>query len=188
MCPLFSFKGPEKVAPPREGAREARMDASVVDQVRGLAERVASSYGLEIFDVLFRREAPGMVLRVQIDRPGPSATPEDSVGVDDCANVSRDLSALLDVEEIVPMAYTLEVSSPGLERSLRHADDYRRFSGRQAKLVTREPVDGQTFWRGRLEGVEGQAADEAVLLEEAGGRRHRIPVGLIRRANLEVEF
>ena len=160
-----------------------------MEQVRGLAERVASSYGLEIFDVLFRREAHGMVLRVQLDRPGPSATPEDSVGVDDCANVSRDLSALLDVEEIVPVAYTLEVSSPGLERALRHADDYRRFSGRQAKLVTSEPVDGQTFWRGKLAGVEGQAANEAViLLEEAGGRRHRIPVGLIRRGNLEVEF
>jgi ribosome maturation factor RimP len=188
MCPLFSFKGPEKVAPPREDARGSRGNASVVEQVRELAQRVAGRYGLEIFDVLFRREAQGMVLRVQIDRPGPSATPEDSVGVDDCAHVSRDLSAQLDVEEIVPVGYTLEVSSPGLERPLRHVDDYRRFSGRQAKLVTREPVDGQTFLRGKLAGVEGEAADQAVLLEEAGGRRHRVPVELIRRANLEVEF
>src|SRR5436190_7046503 len=106
--------------------------ASIVEQVREAADRVAGSYGLEIFDVQFRREASGMVLRVQIDRPGPSATAEDSVSVGDCARVSRDLSAILDVEDVVPTAYTLEVSSPGLDRPLRHARDYARFAGRRA--------------------------------------------------------
>src|SRR6186997_3527185 len=115
-----------------------RVEASVVERVRTVAARVAASYGLEIFDVQFRREASGMVLRVQIDRPGPAATAEDSVSVEDCAHVSRDLSAMLDVEDIVPTAYTLEVSSPGLDRPLRHAADYRRFRGRRAKLVMRE--------------------------------------------------
>ena len=158
--------------------------ADVVEQVRALAARVAGSYGLEIFDVQFRREAPGMVLRVQVDRPGPSATAEESVSVDDCARVSRDLSAVLDVEETVSIAYTLEVSSPGLDRALRHADDYRRFAGRRAKLVMREAVDGQKFLRGTLGGVEGHD----VLIEGAGGRRHRVPLGVITRANLEVEF
>ena len=81
--------------------------ANVIDEVRALAGRVAASHGLEIFDVQFRREANGMVLRVQIDRPGPSATATESVGVTDCANVSRDLGAVLDVEDIVPTAYTL---------------------------------------------------------------------------------
>src|SRR5919205_4087879 len=104
-----------------------------LEQVRTVAARVAADYGLEIFDVQFRREAGGMVLRVQIDRPGPAATAEDSVSVDDCANVSRDLSAILDVEDVVPSAYTLEVSSPGLDRPLRHEDDYRRFSGPPAQ-------------------------------------------------------
>src|SRR5467141_445285 len=122
-----------------------RGEASVVEQVRVVASRVAESYGLEIFDVQFRREAHGMVLRIQIDRPGPAATAEDSVSVEDCARVSRDLSAILDVEDVVPSAYTLEVSSPGLDRPLRHADDYRRFAGRRAKLVMRQAVDGQTF-------------------------------------------
>ena len=89
-----------------------------------------------------------MVLRVRIDRPGPAATAEDSVSVEDCAHVSRDLSAILDVEDVVPTAYTLEVSSPGLDRPLRRADDYRRFAGRLAKIVMREAVDGQGFFRG----------------------------------------
>src|SRR4051812_25787181 len=114
--------------------------ADIVQRVREVATRVAETHGLQIFDVQFRREGPGLVLRVQLDRPGPSATPDDSVSVDDCARVSRDLSAVLDVEDVVASAYTLEVSSPGLDRPLRHAADYERFAGRRAKLVTRETV------------------------------------------------
>jgi ribosome maturation factor RimP len=157
---------------------------TVVEKVRAIAERVAGGYGLEIFDVQFRREAPGMVLRVRIDRPGPASTEEDSVSVHDCANVSRDLSAIFDVEEIVPTAYTLEVSSPGLDRPLRGLDDYRRFVGRLAKIVMREKVDGQGFVRGRLAGVEGQD----VLIDGEDGRSHRVPHNVVTRANLEVEF
>jgi ribosome maturation factor RimP len=161
-----------------------RGEASVVEQVRSVAIRVATSYGLEIFDVQFRREAPGMVLRVQIDRPGPAARAEESVSVEDCARVSRDLSAVLDVEDVVPTAYTLEVSSPGLDRPLRRPDDYRRFAGRRAKVVMRERVDGQGFFKGRLAGVDGAE----LLIEADDGRTHRVPLNLITRANLEVEF
>src|ERR1700704_5829601 len=144
---------------------------TVVEKVRDIAGRVAADRGLEIFDVQFRREAHGMVLRIQIDRPGPAATAEDSVSVEDCAKVSRDLSAILDVEDVVPSAYTLEVSSPGLDRPLRHADDYRRFAGRRAKLVMREAVDGQKFVKGILGGVEGHD----VLIDNDTGQRHRVP-------------
>ena len=158
--------------------------ADLVGAVRVLADRVAGSYDLEVFDVQFRRESAGMVLRVLVDRPGPSATAEESVSVDDCARVSRDLSAMLDVDDLVPAAYTLEVSSPGLDRPLRDARDYERFAGRRAKLVMREPVDGQTFFKGTLGGVDG--AD--VLIEDDGRRRHRVPIAVITRANLEVEF
>jgi len=158
--------------------------ADVVAQVRAMASRVAGTYGLEIFDVQLRRESGGTVLRVQIDRPGPAATAEDSVSVGDCAHVSRDLSAILDVEDLVTTAYILEVSSPGLDRPLRHAGDYRRFSGRRAKLVMREAVDGQTYFKGRLGGVD----DNAVLIDGDDGRRHRVAIGVITRANLEVEF
>ena len=160
------------------------MSRDVVEQVRTVAARVAASYGLDIFDVQFRREAAGMVLRVRIDRPGAAATAEDSVSVEDCAAISRDLSAVLDVEDIVPTAYTLEVSSPGLDRPLRGADDFRRFAGRRAKLVMREAVDGQTFFKGRLGGVE----DGRVVIETEDRRRHLVPIGIITRANLEVEF
>src|SRR5919201_7051284 len=126
---------------------------TVVEKVRDIARRVAADRGLEIFDVQFRREAPGMVLRIQIDRPGPAATAEESVSVDDCAEISRELSAILDVEDVVPTAYTLEVSSPGLDRPLRRPEDYRRFAGRLAKIVLREKVDGQGFFRGKLTGL-----------------------------------
>jgi ribosome maturation factor RimP len=160
------------------------LSPDVVEQVRAVAARVAAGHGLDIFDVQFRREASGMVLRVRIDRPGPAASAEDSVSVEDCAAVSRDLSAVLDVEDIVPTAYTLEVSSPGLDRPLRGADDYQRFAGRQAKLVLREAVDGQTFFRGRLGGVE----DGQVVIDAEDRRRHLVPIGIITRANLEVEF
>jgi ribosome maturation factor RimP len=156
----------------------------VVDQVRGIAGRVAASFGLEIFDVQFRREAGGMVLRVLIDRPGSGATAEESVSVDDCAHVSRDLSAILDVEDVIPGAYTLEVSSPGLDRPLTRADDYRRFAGRRAKLVMREAVDGQTFFKGTLGGVE----EGHVLIDAEDHRTHRVPLAVITRANLVVEF
>ncbi len=158
--------------------------ADVIQQAGDAAARVASSYGLEIFEVQFRREAHGMVLRVLIDRPGSGATAEESVSVEDCARVSRDLSAVLDVEDVVPSAYTLEVSSPGLDRPLRRADDYRRFAGRRAKIVMREKIDGQGFFKGKLGGIDGTD----VLIEGDDRKTHRVPLGLITRANLEVEF
>jgi ribosome maturation factor RimP len=103
--------------------------------------------------------------------------------------VSRDLSALLDVEDVVPTAYTLEVSSPGLDRPLREPADYGRFIGRRAKLVMREAVDGQMFFKGRLDGVEKDAGrGDLVTIVGDDGRSHRVPIGVITRANLEVEF
>ncbi len=175
VCPLFLFWAADPGMP---------READVVQQVRQAATRVAESYGLEVFDVQFRREAGGMMLRVQIDRPGPSATAEESVSVEDCARVSRDLSAILDVEDVAALAYTLEVSSPGLDRPLRGGDDYRRFAGRRAKIVMREAVDGRTHFKGRLGGMD----DGAVIIDEDDGRRHLVPLGVITRANLEVEF
>ena len=115
----------------------------------------------------FRREASGMVLRVQIDRPGPAATEEESVSVADCSKVSRDLSALLDVEDLIPGAYP--GFHPGVGSAAAGSGDYERFVGRCAKLVLREAVDGfETFFRGRLAGVE----DDVVMLDGEGDRRH----------------
>jgi ribosome maturation factor RimP len=179
--------------------------ASVVDRLRQEAARVAASYGLEVFDLQLRREPIGWVLRVVIDRVGPgpdrngrtsgqTGAPregaptigDDVVGIEDCQRVSHDLSALLDVDDELNTGldrYTLEVSSPGLDRPLRGEADYRRFEGRLAKIVTSEPVNGQSHFAGRLAGVE----NGEVVLEE-GRRVHRVPLARIRRARLEVEF
>ena len=158
--------------------------AQPLERIRAIAERVAASRGLEIWDVQSRREATGHVVRVFIDRPGPAATPEESVSIEDCEQVNREISTILDVEDPLQFAYTLEVSSPGLDRPLRDAGDYRRFAGRLAKVVVREAVDNQKAFEGRLRGVE----DNAVLLEASNGRMHRLPLTLITRGRLEVEF
>ncbi|MGE0814335.1 MAG: ribosome maturation factor RimP [Vicinamibacterales bacterium] len=155
-----------------------------VERVRELAGEIASAYGLELFDVTYGREGGVFVLRVVLDRPGPSASAEDSVSLEHCQKVSEELSAVLDVEDVLPEAYTLEVSSPGLDRPLRTRGDYERFSGRLAKIVTSEPVDRQTAFAGRLRGLDG----DDVLFENEGGRLVRLPLALIRRARLEVEF
>ena len=164
-CPLFLFVEP-------------------LEHIRTIAARVAASRGLEIWDIQSRREAVGHVVRVVIDRPGPAATPEESVSIEDCAEVNREMSTILDVEDPLPFAYTLEVSSPGLDRPLRDARDYQRFSGRLAKVVVKEAVDNQKAFEGHLRGVEG----DDVLLETPNGRTHRLPLRLITRGRLEVEF
>ena len=160
-------------------------------RIREMAARVAGGCGLEIFDVQLRRESIGTVLRVIIDRPdrGVPERPEDAVGIEECQRVSQDLSAMLDVEQdeigeaSLGGEYTLEVSSPGLDRPLRHEADYRRFVGRLAKLVTSEPLNGQSAFSGRLTGI-----DEGQVLLQEGRKTHRVPLGQIKRGQLAVEF
>ena len=153
-------------------------------QIRAVAERVAASRGLDVWDIQNRREATGHVVRVFIDRPGPAASPEESVSIEDCEQVNREIGTILDVEDPLPFAYTLEVSSPGLDRPLRDAGDYSRFAGRLAKVVVREAVDNQKAFDGRLRGVD----QGDVLLESSNGRVHRLPWRLIARGRLDVEF
>jgi ribosome maturation factor RimP len=157
---------------------------SALERVKELATRVASSYGLDIFDVELKREGGQQVLRVFVDRPGPSATPEESVSIEDCARVAEELGTLLDVEDVMPGEYTFEVSSPGLDRPLRSADDYRRFAGRWAKIVTSEPVQRQTAFAGRVKGIDG----DDVLFESEGKKLMKLPLRLISRARLDIEF
>jgi ribosome maturation factor RimP len=147
-----------------------------------------------VFDVQFRRESAGWVLRIFVDVPwNTDATMTDearraaadaSPSIEDCERVSRDVSAILDVEEAIDHRYTLEVSSPGLDRPLRSAADYRRFTGRLAKIVVSEPVERQTHFEGRLAGLE----DDTIVVETKPGKRQRIPLSLVTRARLEVEF
>ena len=119
-------------------------------RLRAAVTRIAAGYGLELFDLQFRRESIGWVMRVILDRhPHPddqagSTTVEEPVSIDDCRRVSEDLSTLLDVEPDLTgdpdRSFTLEVSSPGLDRPLRGGTDYQRFTGRLAKIVTSEPI------------------------------------------------
>ena len=158
--------------------------------LRNAAERVARTHGLDVFDVQLRREPIGMVLRVVIDRPDPGRVeaPEEAVGIDECQRVSQDLSALLDVEDEFGQQelgdrYTLEVSSPGADRPLRSEADFRRFSGRLAKIVTSEPIERQSAFAGRIAGL-----DAGVVVLEEGKKTHRVPLDKIKRAHLDVVF
>ena len=159
-----------------------------LSELRSIAERVTRSHGLELFDLQFRRESIGWVLRVFIDRPAP-AVPADTarqgedVTVADCATVSVDVSAILDAEVTFDHAYTLEVSSPGLDRPLRHLADFARFVGRRVKIVTSEPVDGQQFVSGRIREVD----DRTIVIED-GKKTRRVPETAVARARLEVEL
>ena len=116
-----------------------------VERVQAIAERVAASSGLEIVEVELRGGGKARMLRIVIDKPG-------GVTHEDCANLSREVGAILDVEDAVPGgSYVLEVSSPGLDRKLVRPADYERFTGSRVKLTTRQPINGNRFFEGRLE-------------------------------------
>src|SRR6478672_13866936 len=117
-----------------------------IEQVRGVAERVAASSGLEVVEVEFRGGGKSRMLRITIDKPA-------GVTHEDCANLSREVGTILDVEDVVPGPYVLEVSSPGLDRQLNRPADFERFTGSQVKLTTREPVNGNRHFQGRMENV-----------------------------------
>jgi len=175
-----------------------------LEKIRGAAERVARSEGLEIVDVEWK-VGKQRFLRVYIDRISkPAAAISDSAGEmgagevahdpypkishADCERVSQQLSVILDVEELIPgpAGYTLEVSSPGMDRALKKPADFERFRGRLAKISTSEPVGEAKFFEGRLAGF----ADGKVRLELKGkeARTVEVPLEAIRKANLVVEF
>ena len=157
-------------------------------KIREAAERVARSLGLEIFDVEWK-VGKERFLRVYIDRPPDAANPGhlgNGAGVthSDCQSVSEQLSVMLDVEDLVPgPSYTLEISSPGLDRKLIRPGDYERFVGRLANIWLNEPVQNQKYFQGRLAGY----ADGIVKLT-VRDREVAVPYAGIRKANLVVEL
>src|SRR6202049_1803374 len=123
-----------------------------LDRVREIAERVAASSGLEVVDVEFRGSGRAALLRVFLDKPGAaSGDPLAGVTHGDGAALSREFGTILDVEDAMPASYTLEVSSPGLDRKLTKAADFERFTGSRMKLMTRNPVNNNRYFEGRLE-------------------------------------
>src|SRR5437588_2536268 len=118
------------------------------ERVREIAERVAASSGLEVVEVELRGGGKARMLRIVIDKPA-------GVTHEDCANLSREVGTILDVEDVIPGdSYVLEVSSPGLDRKLTRPADYERFTGRRIKLMTRNPVNGSRHFEGRLENFQ----------------------------------
>jgi ribosome maturation factor RimP len=142
----------------RAGLQVIGCMALELDRVREIAERVADSSGLEVVEVELRGSGKARMLRVFLDKPG-AANDDPLAGVThgDCANFSREFGTILDVEDAVSGSYTLEVSSPGLDRKLTKATEFERFVGSRIKLTTRQPIDNNRHFEGRLESFrEGQ--------------------------------
>lgn len=149
---------------------------AIAEQVQEIAERVAIDHGLELVHTEVAGPDNKPIVRVFIDKP-------QGVTHEDCAEVSLHLGTILDVEDFIHASYTLEVSSPGLERGLYKRADYERFAGSTAKLKTRAPINGQRNFRGRLLGLD----QDEVLFEDKASGEIRIPLDMITKANLEVD-
>jgi ribosome maturation factor RimP len=152
------------------------------EKFRIIAERILESFGMELVDIEYKREGRQMVLRIFIDKAG-------GVTLDNCADISRELSAVLDVEDIVPVNYNLEVSSPGLNRPLKKDSDYKRYIGRLVKIKTFEPLadaagNKRKTFLGELTGF----SDGIISVNLKEGQKAEIPLEKVAKANLEFEF
>jgi len=168
-----------------------------VERVREIAERVAASSGLEIVEVEFLGGGKARMLRVFLDKPAAGADPLAGVTHEDCANFSREFGTILDVEDVMPGSYTLEVSSPGLDRKLTKAADFTRFTGSRIKLTTRQLVENNRHFEGRLESFnDGRLTlDLSVAshksrkkMGDAAGQKIEIDFANVEKANLVPEI
>jgi len=155
-----------------------KMRADVASKIEEVARRVAEPEGLEIVEVEVKGGGGCRLVRICIDKP-------EGVTHGDCELISHQVGTILDVEDAVPGGrYTLEVSSPGLERKLIKPQDYLRFQGKKAAISLHEPLDGRRNWEGTLAGFE----DGAVAIETGPGTTLRFPFDHIRKANLKFEW
>jgi ribosome maturation factor RimP len=168
-----------------------------VDRVREIADRVAASSGLDVIEVEFLGGGKARMLRVYLDRPAAGSDPLAGVTHEDCANFSREFGTILDVEDVMPGSYTLEVSSPGLDRKLTKAADFARFSGSRVKLTTRQPVNGNRHFEGRLESFQDGrlTLDLSVAshksrkkMGDTAGKKIEVELANVEKANLVPEF
>jgi ribosome maturation factor RimP len=164
-----------------------------LERVREIAERVASSSGLELVDVEFHGGGNSRMLRITVDKPA-------GVTHQDCANVSREVGTILDVEDAVSGSYLLEVSSPGLDRKLSHPAEFERFVGSLIKVTVGEPVNGSRHFEGRLENARDgrivvvlenrQSRSKGRRQQQAAGEAPRVEIELanVEKANLVPEI
>ena len=148
----------------------------LLEEVRQVIEPLLQSQGFELVDLEYQREPQGWILRIYLDREG-------GVTLDDCADVSGEIGAVLEVKDVIPNPYVLEVSSPGLTRPLKKPEDFNKFSNRLVKIKLYEPLEGRKNFKGTLLGLGG----EKVRLE-VEGRVYELPLQGIAKANLEIEF
>jgi ribosome maturation factor RimP len=156
-----------------------------VERVREIAERVAASSGLEVVEVEILGGGKARMLRVFLDKASAGTDPLAGVTHEDCANFSREFGTILDVEDVMPGSYTLEVSSPGLDRKLIKAADFTRFTGSRMKLTTRQPVDNNRHFEGRLENFK----DGKLTLDlSVASHKSRKKMGAVAGETIEIEF
>ena len=141
-----------------------------------VVEPILQSQGFELVDLEYQRESRGWVLRIYLDREG-------GITLDDCTGVSHEVGAVLEVKDVIPNAYVLEVSSPGLTRPLKKPEDYNRFRNQLVKIKLFQPLDGRRNFKGILLGLEGET-----VRVEADGQVFEIPLQSIAKANLEIDF
>jgi ribosome maturation factor RimP len=168
--PLFYWVQAKSVAKAAGGSK-------VVPKIEEIAGRIAGLLGIEVVEIELKGGGKNQFLRVSIDKP-------QGVTHLDCETVSRQLGEALDAEDLIPAHYTLEVSSPGVERKLFQMKDFERFQGKKAKVVLREPIESVKTLEGRISSVE----DGRIALELAGGNLVRFPFSQVERANLKFEW
>jgi ribosome maturation factor RimP len=148
---------------------------NIIERVKELLQPLIEERGLKLVDVEYIT-AGKPVLRIYVYNP-------EGTSIEDCEWISRRIGALLDIEDLIPVSYILEVSSPGLDRKLKNREEYEIFKGREIKIITREPVEGKNVFEGVLKGLE----NNSVVLE-TGGKTVKIPLKNISRANLEYKI
>ena len=151
---------------------------AVASRIAEIAERVAASEGIEVVETQVLGGGKARLVRIFIDKPG-------GVSHADCERMSKDVGTILDVEDVVPGgSYTLEISSPGVERKLSRPRDFERFVGQKAKIVLREPLENSRHWQGILAGF----SDGLVTLEPEAGKTIQFPLAQVEKANLKFEW
>jgi ribosome maturation factor RimP len=158
----------------RHPAREMT-EREIVERVRAVIHPIVLNEGMEVVDVEYRRESGGWVLRLILDKEG-------GVTLDDCTRVSREVGRSLDVEDVIPTPYSLEVSSPGLTRPLKTEKDFMKYLHRLVKVRTVDPIQNRRQFKGRLLGV----SENGVQIEADGGI-FQIPLSNVAKANLEID-
>lgn len=148
----------------------------LIQEVSKTIEPILRSQGLELIDVEYNREAQGWVLRIYLDREG-------GITVEDCAEASRELGAILEVRDLIPNRYVLEVSSPGVTRPLKRPEDFNKYQNRSVKIKLFMPLEGRRNFKGKLLGLK-----EDKVSVESERRIYEIPIQNIAKANLGLDF